>query len=138
MFISSFLAGSIFPMSSEFVLAGLITAGINPLHLLAAATLGNTLGGMLNYGIGTLGREEWVERWLKVSPEQLERGKRYVHRYGFWAGLLSWIPVIGELITIAMGYTRTQPLLSLLTVFTGKLIRYWVILAATTQALSQL
>ena len=56
MFISAFLAGSILPLSSEFVLAGLVAAGVAPLELLLSATLGNTLGSALNYGIGRLGR----------------------------------------------------------------------------------
>ena len=86
MFISAFLAGSILPLSSEFVLAGLVAAGVAPFELLLSATLGNTLGSALNYGIGRLGREAWIERWVKVTPEQLERGKGYVRRFGFWGG----------------------------------------------------
>ncbi|MCF0235830.1 MAG: DedA family protein [Bacteroidaceae bacterium] len=136
MFVSAFLAGSIIPLSSEFVMAGLIAAGVAPLHLLVAATVGNTLGSMFNYGIGTLGREEWIERWLKVKPEQLERGKRHVNRYGYWVGLLSWLPVVGELLTVAMGFLRTRFVPSLITIFIGKLVRYWLILAATTGAMT--
>lgn len=136
MFIAAFLAGSIFPLSSEFVLAALIAAGLAPLDLLVASTAGNTLGGCLNYGLGRMGREEWIERWLKISPERLERGKHYVRRFGFWAGLLSWIPFIGELVTVALGYLRVNFPLTFCTVFLGKLIRYWVIIAAMTGAMS--
>ena len=136
MFISAFLAGSILPLSSEFVLAGLVAAGVAPFELLLSATLGNTLGSALNYGIGRLGREAWIERWVKVTPEQLERGKGYVRRFGFWGGLLSWLPVLGELITVAMGFLRVNLPLSLLTIFVGKLVRYWANIATMTGAMT--
>lgn len=136
MFISAFLAGSVLPLSSEFVLAGLVAAGVAPIELLFAATLGNVLGSLLNYGIGRLGREEWIERWVKVSPEQLERGKSYVRRFGFWGGLISWFPVLGELITVAMGFLRVNLPLSLLTIFIGKFVRYWIIIATMTGAMT--
>lgn len=130
MFLSAFLAGSILPFSSELVLAALVAAGVSPLHLLWCATVGNTLGSCLNYGIGRLGREEWIERWVRVSPERLARGKRYVRRFGFWAGLLSWVPVVGEVTTVALGFLRTNFPLTLLTIFVGKWLRYWIIIAA--------
>ena len=127
MFVSAFLAGSILPFSSELVMAGLQLAGADPWGLVVWGTLGNTLGGLLNYGIGRLGREEWITRYAKVSPERLERGRRWVHRYGAWAGLLSWLPVVGELITVAMGYLRVNWATSLLTILVGKGLRYYVV-----------
>ena len=73
---------------------------------------------------------------MKVTPEQLERGKGYVRRFGFWGGLLSWLPVLGELITVAMGFLRVNLPLSLLTIFVGKLVRYWAIIATMTGAMT--
>lgn len=136
MFVSAFLAGSVFPLSSEFVLAGLVGAGGHPLELLAAATVGNTLGSAVNYWIGSLGREEWIEHWLKIKPEQLRRGMHHVQRFGVWAGFVAWVPVLGELITVALGFARANVPLSLTTIFVGKLLRYWVIIAAMTGAMS--
>ena len=127
MFVSAFLAGSILPFSSELVMAGLQLAGADPWGLVVWGTLGNTLGGLLNYGIGRLGREEWITRYAKVSPERLERGRRWVHRYGAWAGLLRWLPVVGELITVAMGYLRVNWATSLLAILVGKGLRYYVV-----------
>lgn len=127
MFVSAFLAGSILPFSSELVMAGLQLAGADPWGLVVWGTLGNTLGGLLNYGIGRLGREEWITRYAKVSPERLERGRHWVHRYGAWAGLLSWLPVVGELITVAMGYLRVNWATSLLAILVGKGLRYYVV-----------
>lgn len=130
MFISSFLAGSILPFSSEVVLVGLLAAGANPVSLLISATVGNTLGSLLNYGIGMLGREDWITRWTGVKADKLERGKRWIRRYGAWAGLLSWLPVAGEIIVVAMGYLRVNFIWTLVSITAGKLARYWLIFRA--------
>ena len=108
MMLSAFLAGSVLPFSSELVMVGLLAAGADPTGLLICATVGNTLGGMFNYGVGSLGKEEWIERIAKVPPEKLERGLVYVRKYGSWAGLLAWIPVLGSVITVSMGFLRCR------------------------------
>lgn len=128
MFISAFLSGSILPFSSEVVMVGLLAAGADPVDLLIWGTVGNTLGTLLNFGIGRLGREEWINRWAQIPPDKLEKGKRWVHRYGAWAGLLSWLPVVGEIITVAMGFLRVNFAYSVLTITLGKFMRYWVLM----------
>lgn len=130
MFVSGFLSGSILPFSSEVVMLALLAAGANPIGLLLWGTAGNTLGSLLNFGIGMLGREEWIGRWTNIPPEKLERGKRWVHTYGAWAGLLAWLPVIGEVITVAMGFLRVRLAYSVITITVGKLLRYWVLIEA--------
>lgn len=131
MFIAAFFAGSILPFASEVVLSALVAAGVAPLELLLVGTLGNTLGSATNYGIGRLGREDWIERYLRVKPQALERGKHYVRKFGFWGGLLSWLPILGSLITIALGYLRVNFPLTILMLIIGKLLRYWFVVAAT-------
>ncbi len=138
MFIGAFLAGSIVLINSEIVMLALLAAGLDPDSLLLFATLGNTLGGLLNYGMGTLGREEWIERFVKIKPEKLERGKRYVRRYGAWAGLLSWVPVVGELVTVALGYLRVNAVASALSITVGKFLRYQILISAYTATLNAL
>lgn len=130
MFVAAFLAGSILPFSSELVLVGLLAAGANPWGLVIWGTAGNTLGSLVNYGIGRLGREEWITRFSGVKPERLAQGMARVRRYGAWAGLLSWLPVMGEVLTVAMGYLRINFLLTVLTVTAGKFFRYWLIMRA--------
>lgn len=130
MFVAAFLAGSFFPFSSEVVMLGLLAAGANPNELLLWGTAGNTLGSLFNYGVGSLGREEWITRWTKVPPEKLERGKRWVRRYGAWAGLLAWLPLLGSVITVAMGYLRVKLIYGISAIAVGKYIRYWVLIRA--------
>ena len=120
MFCAAFLAGTFLPFASEAVLLALLAAGTNPVELLIWGTAGNTLGGLFNYGVGS----------TKVAPDKLERGKQWVRRYGAWAGLLAWMPVIGSVITVALGFLRVNLLYSLITFATGKFIRYWLIVRA--------
>lgn len=134
MFIAAFLAGSFFPFSSEVVMLGLLAAGADPSDLLLWGTAGNTLGSLFNYGVGSLGREEWITRWTKVPPEKLERGKRWVRRYGAWAGLLAWLPLLGSVITVAMGYLRVKLIYGIAAIAVGKYIRYWLLIRAYVAA----
>ena len=66
----------------------------------------------------------------KVSPEKLEKGKRKVRKYGSWAGLLAWIPILGSVITVAMGYLRTNLLYSVFNIAVGKFVRYAILISA--------
>ncbi len=134
MFVAAFLAGSFVPFSSEAVMVGLLAAGASPSELLLWGTAGNTLGSLFNYGVGSLGRQDWIERWTKVKPEKLERGKRWVRRYGAWAGLLAWLPLIGSVITVAMGFLRVKLFYSMLLVAVGKYVRYWLLIKAFVPA----
>lgn len=133
MFIAAFLAGSLVPISSEVVMTALYAAGTSPLELLVWGTLGNVLGSLFNYGVGSLGREEWILRYCKVTPEKLERGRRYVRRYGPLTGLLSWVPLLGELISVALGFMRVNFYLSTFYITIGKLVRYGALLYALQQ-----
>lgn len=60
MLLSAFLAGSVFPFSSEAVMLGLLAAGLHPVSLVIYATIGNVGGGLFNYWIGHFGRLDWI------------------------------------------------------------------------------
>lgn len=124
MFVAAFLAGSILPLASEGVLLGLLAAGGDKEELLIYATLGNVLGAILSYYLGALGKTEWISRYLGVSPERLDKGVTSVRRYGVWTGLLSWVPLIGDLFPVALGYVRAPLGQTLLLIALGKFIRY--------------
>ncbi|MDY5772158.1 MAG: YqaA family protein [Bacteroidaceae bacterium] len=127
MFAAAFLAGSFFPFSSEAVMTGLRLAGLDVWMLVLCASVGNLLGGMFNYGVGRMGKEDWIYGMLRVRPERLEQSERFVHRYGAWMGLLSWLPILGSVITIAMGLLRVDVWKSALTILIGKVARYVVL-----------
>ena len=119
LFASSFLAATLLPGGSEAVLFGVLK--LNPQQYwpaLAAATVGNTLGGMSSYLIG------------RVIPQHKElKGLKWVQQYGSPALLLSWVPVIGDPLCVAAGWLRINPWLSALFMALGKFMRYMVIAA---------
>ena len=132
-FFATFLAGSFIPFSSEVVMVALITAGVDPISLFIWGTIGNTLGSVFNYWLGRMGNPRWIEKWARVTPEQLDKGLHYVERYGFWAGFLAWIPLLGSVITVSLGLMRARFSLTILNIFLGKAVRYAIIMLAMTQ-----
>lgn len=133
-FVAAFLAGSVFPFSSEVVMVGLATAGVDPWGLVIWGTLGNTLGSVFNYWIGSLGNPQWIKKWTGVSEEQLQRGLKFVERYGFWAGWLAWVPLLGSLITVSLGLMRAHFSLTMVNILLGKFLRYWLIMVVIVES----
>ena len=128
MLLTGFLAGSVFPFSSEAVMLGLLaTPGIEPWTLVAYGTVGNVLGSMFNYCVGRLGRPEWIERWLKIKPEKMERARRFMAGRGAWMGFFAFVPVLGSAITVTLGLMRANVFISLISMTIGKLLRYYLL-----------
>lgn len=133
MFLAALLAASVFPFSSEAVMAGLQLAGLDPLILLAWGTAGNVGGSMFNYCLGRLGRMEWIERYLHVKRENVEKARHWMERKGAWAGgILCVVPVIGDAFSVALGFMRADWLTCLISITIGKLARYAVLVYAVT------
>ena len=130
MFIAAFIAGSVFPFSSEAVMAGLQLAGLNPMSLLIWGTLGNVAGSMFNYWIGSLGKMEWIEKYLHVKGEKVEKTQDWMEKRGAWMGVLCFLPILGSVIAVTMGFMRANPFISLLAIFIGKLLRYAILVYA--------
>lgn len=133
MFIAAFLAGSVFPFSSEVVMGGLQLAGLSAFGLIVWGTLGNTLGSLFNYGLGSLGKVEYITKRLGIKQDKMDKSIRWVERYGAWMGFLAWIPLLGSAITIAMGLMRTNPYISIFSIFIGKLVRYLIVVELISQ-----
>lgn len=135
LFLSAFIAGSILPFSSEAVMVVLVRMGLDPVGCVAAAALGNTLGGMTCYWIGSLGRTEWITR-LGVSTRQLARARKFLSGRGAMMAFLAFLPTIGEAIAIVLGLMRSNVWITAGSMLTGKTLRYVVILASFEGALS--
>ncbi len=133
MLVAAFVAGSVFPLSSEVVLTALMLAGLDPWQLFIAASIGNIGGSMFNYGIGTLGKMEWIERYLHVEREKMQRAQQWIQRYGVWMGLFCSLPFIGSVIAVTLGFMRANPWLSFLTITVGKVVRYAVLIFVLEQ-----
>lgn len=127
MLIAAFLAGSFFPFSSETVMLGLWAAGLEPWPLVIYGSIGNILGSVLNYAVGRMGRLDWLEKWFHVKRESLEKAERFMAGRGALMGFFSFIPVLGSAITIVLGMTRANIFISFLSIITGKVLRYWLL-----------
>ena len=127
LFIAGFLSGSIFPFNSEAVLSLLIYSGFDVTNSLAAATAGNTLGGISIYYLGYLGKMEWIEKYAKVKPEKIHAILPKLKRYGSLAATLSFVPIIGDLVILGLGFFRISPAPTVFFMMIGKMARYLVV-----------
>ena len=126
MFVAGFLAGSVFPFSSEAVMLGLLTE-LSPGPLVAYGTVGNVLGSVFNYFVGRQGKLEWIEKYLRIKPHNMERAQRFMAGHGAWMGFFAFLPIIGSAITVSLGYMRANMPISFLSIALGKFLRYWVL-----------
>ena len=129
LFLGSFLAATIVPFSADVLLVGMLIAGGDMWIVVAVATLGNFIGGLTSYGVGRAGRWEWIER-LGVSREKLERQKSSVDRFGAPIALLSWVPFVGDVFAVALGFYRVRFVPMAIYMFIGKCARFvmWAIM----------
>lgn len=128
LFLSAMLAGSIIPFSSELVLVALVKLGLNPTACLIAAALGNTVGGMTCYYVGRLGKISWIEKYFKVKREKIDKMVAFLQGKGALMAFFAFLPAIGEVIAIALGYMRSNVWLTTASMFAGKLVRYILLL----------
>lgn len=131
MTIAAFLAGSVFPFSSEAVMVSLQLAGLEPWPLFLSASVGNVAGSMFNYYVGTLGRLEWIEKYLHLRREKVLRTQAWMENRGVWMGTLCFLPIIGSALSVALGYMRANPYKSFIAISIGKTTRYAVLILVT-------
>jgi membrane protein YqaA with SNARE-associated domain len=132
LFLVALAAGSILPMQSEAALAGLLlTTEFAPVTLVLVATVGNVAGSAINWLLGR-GVERFKDRrWFPVSEPMLERAKSWYHGYGRWSLLLSWVPVIGDPLTVVAGVMREPFSTFIVLIAIAKLTRYVAVAAVT-------
>jgi len=124
LFFMSFLASTLLPLGSEWLLVMMLAAGYDPLPVVVVATVGNYLGGVVTYLIGIAGGRWLIEKVLRVSAHQQERARQQYTRFGVYSLLFSWLPVIGDPLCLVAGMLRVNFGLFTLLVASGKLVRY--------------
>ena len=127
MLAAAFLAGSFFPFSSEAVMTALVAVGLDPVQLTIYATIGNVAGGLFNYGVGSMGRLDWIEKYLHVSKESLDKATKFMGGHGAWMGFFAFVPILGSAITICLGLMRANIIISVISITLGKFIRYAIL-----------
>ena len=119
LFWSAFGAATILPFYSEVVLVGFLGAGHDAWWLWFWATLGNTLGAVVNWGIGWHVDNLLGRRWFPVTAAQLERARRWYYKYGYWSLLMAWAPIGGDALTFIGGIMRVDRMKNIRSSFSG-------------------
>lgn len=126
LFLASFLAATVVPFSSEAILSGVIVAGYNPVLSLSIATLGNWLGGMSSYYLGYLGKQQWIEKYLRIPKDKTEKFKLKIAGKEQWIAFFCWLPFVGDVIAVCLGLLKISPMRVSIGMFIGKALRYVV------------
>jgi membrane protein YqaA with SNARE-associated domain len=124
LFLLSFLASTLIPLGSEWLLIAMLLAKYDPTRVVAVATAGNYLGALTSYWIGLYGGEFLKVRVLRMDDKASRGAERLYGRFGSYSLLLSWLPIVGDPLCLVGGVLRVRFLRFSLLVFSGKLARY--------------
>ena len=126
LFLAGFLSATILPMNSEAVILLMLSQDFDPWTCILVATIGNSLGGLTNYFLGLLGNPKWLKR-IGISEEKIQSLEGRVQKYGFWLAFFSWVPFIGDPMTVALGFFRVSFWRVAFLVILGKFLRYFAL-----------
>ncbi|KGT47833.1 YqaA family protein [Acinetobacter sp. HR7] len=131
LFLSAFGAATLIPLQSEAVLLGMLaTTGYSAWLLITVASAGNILGSCVNWYLGFKIEQYKDRKWFPVSEQKMHQAQGIYRKYGYWSLLLSWVPVIGDPITLIAGLLKENFLRFLLIVSVAKIGRYLFLYAA--------
>lgn len=129
LFASAFLAATLLPFYSEFlVVAAIVRMPDMLLWIWLVASLGNTLGAALNWLMGRYLLHYQQRKWFPFKVEQLARAQRWFKQYGVWSLLFAWLPIGGDPLTFIAGMMRVRFGIFFVLTFIGKALRYWVVI----------
>ena len=125
LFTISFLAATILPVSSELTLFGLIsTKHYSALALLFSASFGNILGSALNWFLGFNLLLYIKKKWFPFNQNQINKASKWFKKFGLWTLLFSWVPIVGDPLTLVAGILKVRFSIFLFLVSVGKICRY--------------
>lgn len=128
LFFSALVAATVFPAQSEMVLVYLVQQAAHPVWaLVVVASIGNVLGAVINYSLGYSVHRFKDRRWFPASPKQMDRAQAFYAKWGRYSLLASWVPIIGDPITVVAGVLRDRFLVFLILVAIAKSGRYVVL-----------
>ena len=128
LFIISFLAATLFPLSSEITLASLLSVSEhNPYTLIGTASLGNILGSVFNWLLGFYLFKYIKKKWFPFKENQINDAAERLNKFGVWSLLFAWVPIIGDPLTLVAGLLRVKFVEFLILVTIGKVSRYLII-----------
>jgi len=125
LFISAFGAATLLPLQSEMVLLGVLASSSQAAWLLiAVASVGNILGSCVNWHLGLKIEQYKQKKWFPVSEPKMQQAQEVYQKYGYWSLLLSWVPIIGDPITLIAGLLKENFMRFLVIVSLAKTGRY--------------
>ena len=124
MFLSAFLAATILPFSSDVIYGIMLLSNYDPVLTTTMASLGNWLGGMSSYYLGFIGYWAWIEKYWRVKKQKVEEWRAKLARFGSWPALITWLPIIGDPIAIALGFLKLNVYKVAILMLIGKTLRY--------------
>lgn len=131
LFALALIAATLLPAQSETALVALLLRGDAALGLVAAASIGNVLGSLINWWLGREALRFQAKRWFPIKASALLRAQAWYGKYGKWSLLLSWMPIIGDPLTLAAGVMREPLRVFLPLVAIAKTTRYALLAWAT-------
>ncbi|MGV1098387.1 YqaA family protein [Thiovibrio sp. JS02] len=136
LFLLSFLASTVIPLGSEWLLVALLANGGDPTLSVFLATIGNTLGACTTYAIGMHGGPFLITRVLRIDAATRQRAERLYDRHGSWSILFSWLPLIGDPLCLVGGALQMRFSKFFLLALSGKFARYLLVSLITLKAVS--
>ena len=133
LFLLSFLAATILPLGSEWLVIALLLQNQSPTQIITVATIGNFLGGLTTYGLGYYGSTFITSGILRISNRDIGKAMKLYEQYGSWSLLLSWVPIIGDPLCLIAGSLKLHPAIFSLFVVIGKCGRYSLLTYLTLQ-----
>lgn len=127
LFVSSFLASTVLPMSSDAIVAYMASKHYGVLFIISVASLGSFLGSCTTYFLCLYGREKFIEKHIKIKKETLIKSKKMFEKYGAPSLLLTWIPFIGDAFIVVSGILGINFLTFSAYSFIGKIFKYSII-----------
>ena len=127
LFVASFLAATVLPFSSEALLLLMVSTKYGSFLSILIASTGNWLGGMSCYYLGFAGKWKWIEKYLKIKKNKVEKLRDKISNKGAAIGFFCWLPFIGDFIAVALGLLKINIYKVSITMFAGKLLRYIIL-----------
>lgn len=124
LFGSAFLAATVLPFYSEVFLYAMALRGEPGVALVLVATVGNTLGAVINWLLGLYILHFRDRPWFYFNARQIERAQAWFQHYGIWTLLFAWLPMGGDALTLIAGVMRVRLPVFLVLVALGKSLRY--------------
>lgn len=124
LFIGAFISSTIIPFSSDALLVGMLSLGYNVWICLIVATIGNWCGGLTSYAIGYAGNLERIEKKFKLNLAKLEKIKDKINKYGTLIAFFAWLPIIGDLLSVGLGFYKTNKYKVAAWMFIGRFVRF--------------